>query len=87
LMVERACEFGYEEVRWFDLVRWKREAEFKKSLYRMDITKSGNNFTYTKVEITPKRYWATNWSPKWYFSAFPPDEVNKGYGLVQNPGW
>ncbi len=87
LLVERACEFGYEEVRWFDLVRWKREADFKKPLYRMNITKSGNNFTYVKAEITPKRYWATNWSPKWYFSAFPPDEVNKGYGLVQNPGW
>ncbi len=87
LLVERACEFGFEEVRWFDLVRWKREADFKKPLYKMDIVKTGNNFTYTKVEITPKRYWANNWSPKWYFSAFPPDEVNKGYGLVQNPGW
>ena len=26
-------------------------------------------------------------SSKWYLSAFPPSEVNKGYGLVQNPGW
>lgn len=87
LLVERACEFGFEEVRWFDLVRWKKEEDFKKPLYKMDITKSGNNFTYKKVLLTPARYWATNWSPKWYFSAFPPDEVNKGYGLIQNPGW
>ena len=87
ILVERACEFGFEEVRWFDLVRWKREADFKKPLYKMDITKTGNNFTYVKTLITPARYWATNWSPKWYFSAFPPNEVNKGYGLVQNPGW
>ena len=25
--------------------------------------------------------------PKWYLSPFPQTEVNKGYGLVQNPGW
>lgn len=24
---------------------------------------------------------------KWYLTAFPPTEINKGYGLVQNPGW
>ena len=28
-----------------------------------------------------------NYSRKWYLSAFPQNEVNKGYGLVQNPGW
>ena len=26
-------------------------------------------------------------SEKWYLSAFPQNEINKGYGLVQNPGW
>lgn len=26
-------------------------------------------------------------NPKWFLSAFPTDEINKGYGLVQNPGW
>ena len=24
---------------------------------------------------------------KWFMMAFPQDEVNKGYGLIQNPGW
>lgn len=24
---------------------------------------------------------------KWYLSAFPVNEVNKGYGLTQNPDW
>ncbi|MEI3469953.1 MAG: RagB/SusD family nutrient uptake outer membrane protein [Bacteroides intestinalis] len=27
---ERACEFGYEEVRFFDLIRWKMEIELIK---------------------------------------------------------
>ena len=34
-----------------------------------------------------ERYWKRYWDPKWYLSAFPTNEVNKGYGLVQNPGW
>ncbi len=83
---ERACEFGFEEVRWYDLIRHKKEADFTKTLHGMDITKSGNTYTYKTFELPP-RYWKDNWSPKWFLSAFPPDEVNKNYGLVQNPGW
>lgn len=45
-------------------------------------------FSYTPFELTNKsRSWWTNFSPKWYLSAFPPSEVNKNYGLTQNPGW
>ena len=33
------------------------------------------------------RMWQTRFIPKWYLSAFPSNEINKGYGLVQNPGW
>lgn len=32
-------------------------------------------------------HWRDNFSPKWFFSAFPSVEVQKGYGLIQNPGW
>lgn len=89
LILERALEFGMEEVRWFDLIRWKREADFRKPLHGMDIFRSASapyTYTYTKTNL-PSRYWQANWSPKWYFSAFPLNEVNKGYGLIQNPGW
>ena len=46
-------------------------------------------FEYERFEISaPTRYWWTNgFDPKWYLSPFPQTEVNKGYGLVQNPGW
>lgn len=47
-------------------------------------------FTYEKFEFkNPARSWwkPGGFSPKWYLTAFPPNEVNKGYGLVQNPGW
>lgn len=88
VILERALEFGMEEVRWFDLIRWKREADFKKPLLGINVIGSSvaGPFTYTTWEH-PQRYWAKVWSPKWYLSAFPVNEVNKGYGLVQNPGW
>lgn len=87
VLKERACEFGYEEVRWFDLIRWKRADVFQQKLHGVDTYKNEDGtFRYESFEL-PGRYWQDNWSPKWYLSAFPPDEVNKGYGLVQNPGW
>jgi hypothetical protein len=47
------------------------------------------HFDYEIFPITsPTRYWWTNgFDPKWYLSPFPQTEVDKGYGLVQNPGW
>jgi hypothetical protein len=86
VLKERALEFGYEEVRWFDIIRWKNEAAFTKTLHGVNTRKQGNNFSYEIFEL-PERYWKDNFTPKWYLSAFPPDEINKGYGLVQNPGW
>lgn len=86
ILTERACEFGYEEVRWFDLIRWKKADDFTKTLHGMNIFKTDDEFRYELFEL-PGRAWQRTWSPKWYLSAFPPTEVNKGYGLVQNPGW
>lgn len=87
VLQERALEFGYEEVRWFDIIRWKREDLFTQTLHGVNTTDNGDGtFTYEVFELPP-RYWQDEWSPKWYLSAFPPDEINKNYGLVQNPGW
>lgn len=45
-------------------------------------------FTYTKFQlVNTSRSWWSNFNSKWYLSAFPPSEVNKNYGLTQNPGW
>ncbi len=84
---ERALEFGYEQVRWFDLIRWKMDEDFTKTLYGMNIWKEDDGSLRFERFALPDRYWKNNWSPKWYLSALPPDEINKGYGLVQNPGW
>lgn len=47
------------------------------------------NYEYEKFPLTNvERYWWKNgFDPKWYLSPFPSSEVNKGYGLEQNPGW
>ena len=84
---ERAVEFGFEEIRWFDLVRWKRAEDFTKPLYGVKTWRQADgSYKYEKWQLA-ERYWKKNWSPKWYLCAFPPEEINKGYGLVQNPGW
>ncbi|MDR1762676.1 MAG: RagB/SusD family nutrient uptake outer membrane protein [Dysgonamonadaceae bacterium] len=95
---ERACEFGLEEVRFFDLIRWKREADFRKRLHGLLIYRVFDQYnqpvgySYQKVPLQ-KRYiqdtddGKVNFDSKWYLSAFPIDEVRKDYGLTQNPGW
>lgn len=110
ILNERACELGFEDVRFFDLIRHKRAQDFTKVLhglriYRLD--ENGNEveeswsdkpsnsrgprpteFKYEKFPISnSKRSWWTNFNSKWYLSAFPTLEVNKDYGLTQNPGW
>lgn len=48
-------------------------------------------FSYEVVEINKddqlRIWWTQGFDPKWYLSPFPATEVNKGYGLTQNPGW
>ena len=117
LLKERACEFGYEDSRWYDLVRYKRSDIFKKQVHqlrvwrkdadgkKMDPTDYNNNTSlepgepwpaciYEKIPCTNniRVWWDTDsqtskWSDKWYLSPISRDEINKGYGLNQNPGW
>ena len=96
ILTERACEFAYEEVRWFDMIRYKRIDIFQKTPHRVVITKNSETreFSYEYKLFKPAengelRQWANpgKFSPKWYLSAFPSNEINKAYGLIQNPGW
>ena len=90
VMRERALELGFEEVRWFDLVRRNRQSDFTKQLF--GLRSRGNDlnhptaFTFEKIEL-PTRYWANNWNTKWYLTPIPQSEINKDYGMTQNPGW
>ncbi|MDR1368860.1 MAG: RagB/SusD family nutrient uptake outer membrane protein [Dysgonamonadaceae bacterium] len=92
VLKERALELGFEEVRWYDLVRWNRADDFKKTLYYLDVRiKSGTvsnptSYSFAPMPLLP-RYWARNWDTKWYLSPVPQNEINKKYGMTQNPGW
>lgn len=109
ILHERNCEFGIEESRFYDLIRYRRADIFSKPLHGLRIRRidangkpddhpyKGNHadgvpfpahFTYERIVLSNKsRAWWTSFSPKWYLSAFPTAEINKGYGLTQNPGW
>lgn len=112
ILNERACELGFEDTRFFDLIRYRRKDLFEKKLHGLRIyrQKDGQDYNYSfsdKKEgevgyeaTAPKhfryekyelgniaRYWWSGFDTKWYLSPFPPTEVNKGYGLTQNPGW
>ncbi len=123
ILRERACDLALQNVRYFDLIRYKRAEVFEKKLHGLRMYRIGeledgtmgriqlpwwsgdrtnnalteddynfyepNHFEYERFEITTgARYWWTNgFDPKWYFQPFPITEVNKGYGLDQNPGW
>ncbi len=94
ILDERARELYFEESRWFDMVRWEREDIFRKTLYGITIsiasgTLDGGDMVlnFSEPSALTERYWKKEWNTKWYLSAFPSNEVNKGYGLVQNPGW
>jgi hypothetical protein len=47
-------------------------------------------FEYEKPQITngARRWWEPGyWTNKWYLDPVSRKEIQKGYGLTQNPGW
>ena len=91
LLRERVCELGMEDSRFFDLIRWKLYNVFEKQLHGLHVYKHKDTGEYKFVpyELTkyPRVWWTSGFEPRWCLSAFPSVEINKGYGLVQNPGW
>ena len=89
ILKERALEFGFEEVRWFDMVRRGMAEDFKKTLYGLVTTGNDANnptaFTFKEVfKLPTTRYWSSNWDTKWYLQPIPQNEINKAYGMTQN---
>jgi hypothetical protein len=79
---ERAVELYAEDHRYFDLKRWKTPEPFQK-IYNVKVFKyRDNTYTYEKYLHQTRA-----WYDFWYLHPFPYAEVNKGYGLIQNPGW
>lgn len=132
LLRERACELGFENARYMDMIRYKMKSTFEKPLHGLRIYRMVKNpttgqfercnfqwnkaskgqtftcsdgskvkisqkdgvlqpthFEYEKFELSKGKrvWWTQGFDSKWYLTPFRTTEINKGYGLVQNPGW
>jgi hypothetical protein len=81
---ERQVELPYEGHRYYDIRRWKIAQEVSlKPIIGMTINKTGNTYTYTRVQLLPGY-----WDDKQYLTPIPFTDIQKSnLSLVQNPGW
>lgn len=121
ILRERACELGLQDIRWFDMIRYRRTDWMTKQLHGLEMHRLKQNaqgewvendsqwtngdkktdatsrqphyFTYKVVELFANKrdQWGkdpeSNEVRRWLLTPFPQNEINKGYGLIQNPGW
>lgn len=84
---ERAVEFAFEDMRWWDILRWKKGAEIvAQPMKGMKVIKNANGtFSYNVVELPA---FQKVFNDKMYLYPIPRAEMNKTSGaLKQNPGW
>lgn len=83
---ERAVEFAFEEIRWWDLLRWKDAETIKATVNAMDVVKTTTGFTYNVVPL-PSLY-QREFNPRMFIYPIPRAEVDKSNGVMkQNAGW
>jgi len=84
---ERAVEFAFEEMRWWDILRWKKGVELvAQPMKGMQITRTGTTFTYTPVVLAAN--YQKVFEEYMHLYPIPAAEIYKSPGaLKQNPGW
>ncbi len=83
---ERAVELAFEDMRWWDILRWKKGKEIvAQPIYRMDVKKTGNTFTYTPT-LMGQGYQRV-FEDHMHLYPIPRSEMVKGNQVQQNPGW
>ncbi|UEG51666.1 RagB/SusD family nutrient uptake outer membrane protein [Mucilaginibacter daejeonensis] len=84
---ERAVEFAFEDMRWWDILRWKKgPAIVAQPMKGMKVIKNpDNSFTYNVVELPAFQKVFEDYM---HLYPIPRAEMNKTSGaLKQNPGW
>ncbi|WP_295771700.1 RagB/SusD family nutrient uptake outer membrane protein [uncultured Mucilaginibacter sp.] len=84
---ERAVEFAFEDMRWWDILRWKKGPELvAQPMKGMKVIRNANNtYTYNVVELPTFRKVFEDYM---HLYPIPRNEMNKSSGaLKQNPGW
>ncbi|MEJ7740724.1 MAG: RagB/SusD family nutrient uptake outer membrane protein [Chitinophagaceae bacterium] len=83
---ERAVEFAFEEMRWWDLLRWRDGETISATVTAMDVIKTASGFTYQVVPL-PSLY-QREFHERMFTYPIPRAEVDKSNGVMkQNPGW
>jgi len=86
---ERRVEFGYENVRFFDIIRWKlAEVVMNVDKHGMMITNTSpsDNSGRWVYEPIPLNHPAT-FTPKMYMNPIPQAIIDQNVKVVQNPGY
>jgi hypothetical protein len=89
LRYERRVEFVYEDLRWYDMRRWKILGETLVPAYGVDIVETTNldnnaiTTTWRKVPVQDRG----PADPKLYWVPVPVTEIKKAPLLEQNPGY
>lgn len=81
---ERAIEFCFEDQRYMDLKRTLRAMDVLNfdAVDARCVKTADNVFTYTRTVVHSRKFLV-----HYYLWPFPQVEINKNYGLIQNPGW
>ena len=88
LRYEREIEFTFENIRWFDIRRWKILEEKLVDAKGIEIIETTNldnstvNTTWRRLVVQDR-----NVEKKMYWIPITSDEMNKAPQLVQNPGY
>ncbi|MEJ7691513.1 RagB/SusD family nutrient uptake outer membrane protein [Daejeonella sp.] len=83
---ERAVELAFENVRWFDILRWKKGREIVgQPIKRMDVRKLGTTFFYAPTVMSND--YQRRFDDFMHLYPIPLNEIAKGNNLLQNPGW
>ncbi len=75
---ERLVELAFENHRFYDVRRWKKGAQYFKTVQVANIS-ADKQLTRTAVN--------RQWEDKYYLYPIPQSEIKKNPNLEQNPGW
>jgi hypothetical protein len=75
---ERLVELAFENHRFWDVRRWKKGAQYFKTI---QVATIDSNLNLTRSTVTRQ------WDDKYYFYPIPQSELKKNPNLTQNPGW
>ncbi len=79
---ERVIELSFEGHYLYDILRWKEGKAHMGAIYGVDVVKSGDTFTYSRIKVEDRVFD----EGRMYRYPIPRDQIYI-MGIEQNPGW